>query len=303
MRHSRPPRPRDAMWVSQCRPRNRMPLKRQLPLAQHAHTARPHSAGSTRYTHSLVSGMQIRMPFACLHVLSECNAQTTPGQRGGLLRKQRGEVRTGGRARTVDHVDDDAQLASHGTIVHQAHTAGLYQSPVRLLQHTASQQCAGSANTPSAPAPHIHRSSQPLFLGTADRIHRRPMARAFPWQPPGDIHRRAPRLDKTDTRHRAPPPPGVWPRPTAMSPAARHRPSRRGAAVAAGCSARRTLRRTRQLSLPPFPADTRPRRPTNAPRQPARRRRHAAWDRLPPPPPNPILCQILPRIICGQCWT
>ena len=38
-----------------------------------------------------------------------------------------------GRQRTVHDVDDDAELASQSAVVDEAHTACLYQSPVRLL--------------------------------------------------------------------------------------------------------------------------------------------------------------------------
>ena len=62
-----------------------------------------------------------------------------------------------GRARTVHHVDDDAELASEGTVVDEGHTAGLDQSPVRL--RNASRQSTARPHTNPASQ---HPSSHPV---------------------------------------------------------------------------------------------------------------------------------------------
>lgn len=58
---------------------------------------------------------------------------------------RRAEQNRQGRIRTVDDVDDDAELASEGAVVDEAHAAGLDQSPVRL-QYTL-RQCTLRAET------------------------------------------------------------------------------------------------------------------------------------------------------------
>jgi hypothetical protein len=59
-----------------------------------------------------------------------------------------------GQVRTVHHVDDDAELASKRAIVDEAHTAGLYQSPVRLCTQGKSRhsQCASRFWTHAKPS-------------------------------------------------------------------------------------------------------------------------------------------------------